>query len=1119
MSGAADFITKVLTTSVRELIDVGSPAAGLESDYLLRGGNDFKDQFSERVLKIIIEAFKPYQLELMGQPFDQWNLYNNNKFDDPSLFPYNTKKNTEGGKTIDIAINSQWFGGKDTENFQNNYSFLSKLEKLSILNMAKEVPTSFYGNNDKKEGIFPFIDPSAGQQGLISKFQDFLSEFIIAYNKWKNAATSYLNTAMYNSVDFNYQPDVKAFFTNYVGDDIGNQFQEIRVSDGRIFTRMLAAGIWSNWTLSSPEATGIQSFELTSGDIGAMPLGSQYYKFNKVIEPMKAGETIYCLTRDVMLSGLPESLRYGSIGYKNTADDLLAEPLKRLNPNSLGCYNLFDPNNDINEPDSNGMMEVMPSLEMFSEDVPRPILEQQRGMLKTMFDGVIYWQDWQPMSPTNINWCDEYDKPRYLYYRKGTKQIADQITGKLPFIKWTKWYRQNNIETIKDFGIVSIYDIEKEAGFPAGVEEAISSLSLPEVYNQPNDTTYMWTLKDFVNSDLENKPQRISGLPSVLNESGPPIKLIPGNTVAGGPFRIGAPAPIQRRSIFSKITITKTEDIVYMEWRDLGQLAETEQDPVTNRWTKKKNLTGTGWDLELPKDMASKYSPWANTFFKGSLPVDIIPTALFRLKEDSSNFCYYREGRVEVNQDLKSLPDKVFNKVTKWNAWHSIDGRLKSIEGRLNFIEVLQNLPPGSHYYYLPVMSQDLTAADKLNNGKSSLLEELGDPSLQSLNSIPYIGEATPHYFLKTGYNFGLDLFDTQVSYWGSYTAESILGDLVKPNIASRMETIRSRDNKIQRVTQGEGRTLLTGNTSNFRESKNYKTPIHSRWKDLGKQTIGYTDPEYGVLAVAIRDVSDGIQGAMWDWITANIFAAKSASLLIKGLGIAGAVLAVLLVAQIAATLLFMGSMILSRISGGKEWVKKMATPANTIHEAWLPTDIKILTAGSDNSKYSGSRSTSMIDNAGGAKPTTFAVDTGIWGWLLELKRRTDVIKPILSTLMIFCGWFRSIAIAFGCMQWSMATWTDWTVPASGVMPIPFFAFGLPGLGVITGYDMCQSCVSFPTGTRGAGIAGISDEEYFPYGFGSCGIGPEDGSTLQDNQWILRTLGTDISYIDSSDSK
>jgi len=910
-----------------------------------------------------------------------------------------------------------------------------------LKNLSREVPLTM-------PRLREWLGDQLGNSGILKDCIDTYSTFETDFQKFEKQAVDFLNLSMYNSQEVKYFPDVRAFFTSYVPEDIEYQLQEIRTTDGRLFFRTLKKGEWTRWELGSPDKTGTSSIELTSGDVGAVPLGNQdgSYLFNLDLEAMKPGEVLYCLTRDITLSGLPESLRYGSEGYRKTPDEILNNPTRGYFPNSMGCYGLFDPQNDINEPDSNGLMEIMPSTELFSNEIPRPIMEQQRGWLETKYDGMYYFQKWEPLSPSNKNWCDELDKPRYTYYRKGTLQISDSIYGSKPFIKWEKWRANHNVDTVVDWGIVTPLSLAKKAG-KKSLETVLSILNLSEIYDQPDDTTYMWTIWDEGNNKAVRRtvvtntagysseepgelttgtvtwegvyePKEIIkngifpntgetkntlstmivGIPLIRDEGGPPIKIT--RNVKYGSFQVGETTTYRRKSIFSRLTSIKTKGIVYYEWRDLGQIYKfdiKDGRPIPNI----KDLDTN----ETNRRVFADDQPDSNT--RGGM---FLPYNLFALKEKSSDFTYYREGRVISEQDLFSLPEKVFRTYSVWTPWHSVDERIKSIESRVNFMETLQGLAPASNFSYIPILSRSLS-----NVGISGVTKNLPniDNAMKELyksRTAAYgkavIGEYTPLYFLRFGYNYLLDLYDTPSSFWGNW---------------------------ISYVQIGEGET---GNKLDFDYTGNGINPGSPPFSD-GTWT-GWKVPvdghSYDLIVKGINKISTKSYEAA-------IYAGGAALAILISSMITGTLAASLgVVPSIIASVLTLGAVIAHKLVLTFASENNLREPAqslrNNMDTLWSSQYIPLHTALS----YTTRRD---FDSRSGTDVLA-KIDTSLWGWMSELKRRTDVIKLIEAEFKLIINLLGQAIAVFNYDFIVVMSALLPVPPATGVQPIPFFTFGVP---------------------------------------------------------------------------
>ena len=955
--------------------------------------------------------------------------------------------------------NSKWFSDTGSPGEFTTFEKFSEASNLPerdpktmesfLKNLSREVPASIERLED---WLGDFSNPDGG---ILKDILETYATFEQKFQDFEKKAQDFLNISMYNSQEVKFLPDIRAFFTSYVPDDIGYQFQEIRTTDGRMFFRTLLDGGWSTWSLGSPDKTKTSSIELTSGDIGSVPLGNQggSYSFNVLLEAMKPGEVLYCLTRDVTLSGLPESLRYGSVGYRNTPDVLLNDPTKGYFPNSMGCYGLFDPQNDINEPDSNGIMEIMPSTELFSDEIPRPIMEQQRGWLETKYDGLYYFQHWTPLSPTNSNWCDELDTPRYVYYRKGTLQIADSIYGSKPFIKWTKWRSNHNIETIVDWGEVTPQKLAEKMG-RRSLETTFSILSLSSLYDQPIDTTYMWTIKDEgnykysspesdgIHKDYYQKNTSIKkegkdrsgqvpavwdkkdplstmivGIPSIRDEGGPPLKSIEDNIY--GPFLMGNRASPRRKSIFSRLTSIRTKDIIYYEWRDLGQIYRFKQ--VDGK------IEPQVEELDF-EDSNSHNFPSLD----GNIPLG---KNFFSLKEKSSDFSYYREGRVISKQDLTALPEKVYQTYSKWTPWHSVDERLKSIESRVNFMETLQGLAPASNFSYIPLLSRSLTTKYTNRQGNDvrplpgvlSFMEKLNSSRSAQLGQ-GIMGEYSPLYYLRYGYNFLIDQYDTPKSFWGDWInyvhigrgSTREMGNFIDPYLTER-EPEKLKYNGL------DGGVNIS--------HSGFRLPITSRRGVPYGQSYDLINESFWWIGAAMyrssRTIGAIVRGLLIAQMTTGLIGAPFAPLiLVNGIITAGSVVLVIgyfddIVARYNA----------EAASYIPKQMREMWSPAYTPLSRTLGTKVRRLD----------------FDNPSPDMNDMIKIDTSLWGWMNELKRRTDVIKFLETAVNLALGYIGQCIAVFDVNFMMIICGVLPVAPSTGVQPIPFFTIGLPG-ATITGF-------------------------------------------------------------------
>jgi hypothetical protein len=1034
------------------------------------------------LLKNLDKGFKIHD----NPPLTVNNVHKNaNHSDNPSLDNY----------SYTIRDNSYWFTSLQKEDrfgkFKpNEGNFSGSSETLFLLhNLSREVPIV-------EDRLKEWIGDGASSDGFLKEAIDKYSEFILEYDEFEKKCEDFLGVSMYNSQEVKFSPDIRAFFTSYVSEDIGFQLQEIRTTDGRLFTRTFQNEEWSLWEIGSPDKTKTSSIELTSGDVGAVPLGNQggAYKFNVDLEAMKPGEVLYCLTRDVTLSGLPESLRYGSVGYRNTPDSILESPVKRISPNSMGCYGLFDPQNDINEPDSNGIMEIMPSTELFSDEIPRPISEQQRGWLETKYDGIYYFQSWTPLSPSNINWCEEQDQPRYAYYRKGTLQISDSIYGSKSFVKWTKWHRKNNVETVVDWGEVTPETLSNMLQTKTvSTNGLFSILGMSDLYDQPVDTTYMWTIKDEGNKNYSSDVTRtlgykidglddidiklntltldqiedkdylhsqvteaerddtsvpswkktvlstqIVGIPSIQNEGGPPIKLI--SDPFCGPFKVGNETTPKRKSIFSRLTSVKTKDIVFYEWRDLGQIYKIRRDDK-------------GFYYSIVEDLETETTNKKMFPDRTGLPPGL-SDKLFSLKEKSSDFTYYREGRVVSKQDLNSLPDKVIKTYAIWTPWHSLDERLKSIESRINFIESLQGLAPASNYTYIPILSRSLSSkhgepdTDSKDQSRNLLINLIKLNHAYNIKiGRTIIGEYSPMYYLRYGFNTMIGKYDSSRSFWGNwinfYHIGTVSGlnkeDFIFSSKKGVSGTYASQFNPEGLLRSSEEGALIDGEYGGILHDGSGFGVTFSN----GKSHNDKSGQSYYLVHETINTLG------MKAYQAASLIAPISLSIL-NGemiIGLLGAALAPLLAvnAGITVTAVVAAVFLLdTRLPG--EMGPSMTDVLSHAMSMWAPDFTPLY-----NGKFSlnfGVRRNMPNGDSKGIPSNSAVIDTSLWGWLSEIKRRTDVIKFIeaeinfaLNVITHTIGIFNTNFIILIAAQMPV-------VPSSGVLPIPFLSIGMPGPGL-----------------------------------------------------------------------
>jgi hypothetical protein len=1078
-----------------------------------------------------------------------------------------------------IRDNSGWFTSRDnTKRFLKFYNSTTDtspgagMDTLYLLhNLSREVPIV-------EDRLKKWIGDGLADKGWLNDATKMYSSFIVKYDSFNKKAEDFLKVAMYNSQEVKFIPDIKAFFTSYVPEDIGYQLQEIRTTDGRLFTRTFSNDEWSNWDLGSPDKTKTSSIELTSGDVGSVPLGNQggVYKFNVLLEAMQPGEVLYCLTRDITLSGLPESLRYGSIGYRNTPDEILSNPARGIFPNSLGAYGLFDPQNDINEPDSNGLMEIMPSTELFSDEIPRPISEQQRGWLETKYDGLYYFQNWTPLSPSNINWCEEQDQPRYLYHRKGTLQIADQISGAKPFILWTEWHRENNVETVVDWGEITPEILSKKLKLNS-TETVFSILGLSDLYKQPVDTTYMWTIVDegndkfsasverplgfkeeslfnsiqndhssssspsitpvtefekvtdtkerFLDSSTkktmsDTRPEaagafykdqlstKIAGIPSIRNEGGPPLRLI--SDPFEGIFKSGNVASAKRKSIFSRLTSVKTKDILYYEWRDLGQVY------------RKKFYDGV-----LSSDKENLDTEYANKKHfldrKGYLP---LPDQLFTLKEKSSDFCYYREGRIISKQVLESLPEKVIETYAIWTAWHSIDERLKSIESRVNFIEMLQGLAPASNYMYIPSLSYNLHAdmgiKDTDEKKRSSIKKELFmlNHGRNTRIGKSLIGEYSPLYYLRFGYNHQQNLYDTSRSFWGNWINYAHIGtssasekiDYIFPQInggfTDIIPTRRGKETTVQKDSVHGG--VFDGSLQGLQP-----IPSSNINMSAGQSQI--------VTVLTVNELGKkAYEGA-------RIISPVSMGIMIAEMvvGIIGAFAGPAVVANAAITVVAVTtSLILMYNCLSPQLGPKVADIYNQLYGMWSPEHTPMYD-GSYSLKYGARRNrqakgyvnTFALDPNDETTIQSSMIDTSLWGWLSEVKRRTDVIKFIEATLNYAINLISQTIAVFNADMLIVIGAQLPIPPSTGVTPIPFIAIGVPGAS-LTSFSFYTNAFSFVPYCPGKyGFNNVFDSAFFHFNPPSGDMGLLYSNVFLESMFLERTYEDDYGLLKYNSNK
>ena len=854
--------------------------------------------------------------------------------------------------------------------------------KISINDYFKEIPYS-------SEFVTKNLEPIFGDN--INSYSDTISDL----KELIEDLTTFINDQMYVSKKIKIGMSGRAYFTSYTSDDLKDQLQEIKTSDGRTWVRACVNEIWSSWKKTSIDQVGSKSEELTSGDVGAYPLGNQgdLYKFNFDIEqPMRAGETWIALTRDITLSGLPESLRYGSKGYRATPQDLLNHPVKGVHPNSMGCYGLFDPQNDPLEPDSNGMMEIMPSTELFSDEVPRPTMEQQKGKLTTSYDGTIYWQDWVPMSPTNSNWCDEKDTPRYTYYRRGTNQIADSVSGKKPYIKWTKWRAKENVQSFVDWGVVDGKKLSEMFG-RKGLQDSMSLLSLPEIYEQPENTTYSWTIYE------PRFELRMSGIPDIRNEGGPPMKLVDndtgdvliGGTWNGGVFDKMKEANWRRRSIFSVLTSRKTDKIIYFEWRDLGQLFQ-----VGDNNGKIEDVFRLKPEEIKPRmlEMWMKQQVMFCGLKPGLLQFGDYDNPLWSMKMYSSDFCYYREGRVLSDMDISKLPQKKFIKTTKWNSWHSIDERILSIESRVRFIEALLGTPPGAGFTNLPQLSSKILTPNTITTSPATIYnlvsvpwEKLGGSRLiGGLDITMASGTVSPAFLLRGGYNvYNPDdySFDTDKSFWGDHFIGSWNGD--KEKVSTKF---------------GEGIKFNGLASSAGFAPFNILDQINA--------------PDPGVVCSAL---------ALAAYIVWGVFYGLGVALSYTGPGAIANAVAIMIVHIVTNVLI------------EKFFNQYFRKPVQFLH------DFRELQIWSSPGNIGPNNKVRQVLG----QSTRDMIDTSLFGWVHEIKRRTDLIKFLESFLHVLSAIVANACLSTSINACAVAAMVLPVGSTFGVLPIPFSA--IPGNG------------------------------------------------------------------------
>jgi len=934
-------------------------------------------------------------------------------------------------------------------------------------------------------------DPNE-RKPILSNAEEVFANFQQSFFLFQEAYNEYISGVMYNPLEVYSLLDTYCFFTSYVGQSIDHTLQEIVTPSGKRYYRTFNISLqeWGLWIQDDISSLGISVQEITVGNINQLPLGTtDKNKFNIEV-PMQAANTIVVsFTRDVMLAGLPESLRYGSRGYKNTPipdknkvkayievydktgddsqkinnigenekrgdfyhtpnsqDELLIystveganEPEVLLPsgweynyydydyaPNSYGCYELFEPQIDINELDSNYYMEQIPNTEIFSEEIERPQAEQQSGLLTTIYNGKIYVQEWEGLSSTSSFWCSEKNTARYKWKRTGTLQIADRIDGKFTFIRWTPWIAFDNIETVKDFGMLSFYELRDKAQVKTNV---LSVLSIPEILEQPDQTTYYWKIMDEAYEEIYNlykkkssyreyqdiklKP-RLIGIPSIKNESGPPIKLhfskasnqsiygtediegidSHGSTSRIGPYTQGAFPSRERRSIVSSFKSVRTNDIYYLEWRDLGQVYELSDPTMAS--------LGINIESKTKEKNAIHYTSVLGRNTDQPLLIDEfglpLPDQLFTIKDKSSDYCYYREGRIIKIQQKNKLPQIQYKKSVKWNSWHSIEGRIQSLESRINFIEGQFNFFPASQYLFIPILANlldDHLDESYYNSGLGR--NDLPVQNYEGALTVSKITKGEPSMFqlVRNGYNILLDKFDTDVSFWGEYGKEmwdepqNLFEDRMKTaNMAFEIKQARILSQAIATAAFAFGLALTIA--------------MFSILSTQAGMTIAAA-PVSGMLIMPMVGIYITLY-AIWAAGAAVVYAsAKTRSIIME--------------------------------SQMDDKVRKIFNAIIEISiNLWKVEEIKLSEIQMELQTKTLSRYTS---------------DMGVWGWISELKSRTDIIKYMIRRSHQTATWVIMLAAMLSSLQLGIAGQISFAyypthlflfAGASGGLPTPFF--------------------------------------------------------------------------------
>jgi hypothetical protein len=586
--------------------------------------------------------------------------------------------------------------------------------------------------------IYPYILTIKTLIGIYSKWYDYVLKNILKLKSYKFSVDAIPDVI---TVIITKSDSLSFFITNYVSRDTRYSLQEIISSKGDKYTRyhdpdnasLVISEGWSQWQRDDINAVGNRTFLLLYGDFKQMPLGTQVgleSNYNSLIPRQAANTTWTVFTQDYNIYGLPECMRSGSE----------ENPLIKLDAITKNDNKGITESEDrvtINlEKDETGSYPFKPG-SVGSQAIP-PLAEQQRGIATIHFNGERYLVEWKPCSPASRKWVSEENVPRYTYSAEG---FLIQEAGQ-EYISWSKWYRHDNIQTVKNLGSYTAYDLlfmQKNKRELA--DGQLSVMSIFGLFDQPENTTYSITIFD---------PEHlVAGLPDSAQDGGPAVKYLGINSnraaseyailnlrtfdTSQGRLTSSLPTLLEKNDssntidklnniiniseVYYTLTYSKTEHMDTIEFKGLGNLwcmyapyekyRSLDTIPNSNRMSianKTLDNSITFNEEEVLKSVLNsnklnnlilgdtntknlqgqEYNYIVKKQFHVFNVADICSDLLYSLKEFGPGFIWYKFGR------------KFSDKTIKFELWHSIDSRLLSAESRLTNLEVQLGSAPGS---------------------------------------------------------------------------------------------------------------------------------------------------------------------------------------------------------------------------------------------------------------------------------------------------------------------------------------------------------------------------------------------------------------------------------------